>query len=171
MITLPVPGASQQQVITPGTSQPQVSGSGVSQAQVPLSGVSQAQVPQSGVSQAQVSVPGVSQAQVPLSGISEPQVPLSGVSQAPNGENTANAGSTINQVQGRSGGNDFGAEVGATGSSDPSSRTQLFQDSTFLYHFREIQRRLVEFVKKRVLLLEKALNAEYTKEAFVSSLL
>ncbi|XP_031101578.1 CHD3-type chromatin-remodeling factor PICKLE [Ipomoea triloba] len=168
MITLPVPGASQQQVITPGTSQPQVPGSGVSQAQVPLSGVSQAQVPLSGVSQAQVPLSGVSQTQVPVSGVSEAQVPLLGVSQAPNGENTSNAGSTINQVQGRSGGNDLGAEVGATvtGSSDPSSRTQLFQDSTFLYHFREIQRRLVEFVKKRVLLLEKALNAEYTKEAY-----
>nr|XP_043610939.1 CHD3-type chromatin-remodeling factor PICKLE [Erigeron canadensis] len=35
-----------------------------------------------------------------------------------------------------------------------------------LYHFREMQRRVVEFVKKRVLLLEKGLNAEYQKEYF-----
>lgn len=39
-----------------------------------------------------------------------------------------------------------------------------------LYHFREMQRRVVEFVKKRVLLLEKGLNAEYQKEYFVSRL-
>ncbi|XP_076940431.1 CHD3-type chromatin-remodeling factor PICKLE-like [Bidens hawaiensis] len=35
-----------------------------------------------------------------------------------------------------------------------------------LYQFREMQRRVVEFVKKRVLLLEKGLNAEYQKEYF-----
>ncbi|KAL8214582.1 hypothetical protein R6Q57_004031 [Mikania cordata] len=35
-----------------------------------------------------------------------------------------------------------------------------------LYHFREMQRRVVEFVKKRVMLLEKGLNAEYQKEYF-----
>jgi len=40
--------------------------------------------------------------------------------------------------------------------------------TTLLYQFREIQRRQVEFVKKRVLLLEKGLNAEYQKECFVS---
>ncbi|KAJ8450424.1 hypothetical protein Cgig2_002109 [Carnegiea gigantea] len=41
--------------------------------------------------------------------------------------------------------------------------------NNLLYQFREIQRRQVEFVKKRVLLLEKGLNAEYQKECFVSS--
>ena len=41
--------------------------------------------------------------------------------------------------------------------------------TTLLYQFREMQRRQVEFIKKRVLLLEKGLNAEYQKEYFVSS--
>lgn len=34
-----------------------------------------------------------------------------------------------------------------------------------------MQRRVVEFVKKRVILLEKGLNAEYQKEYFVSPFL
>lgn len=38
--------------------------------------------------------------------------------------------------------------------------------TTLLYQFREMQRRQVEFIKKRVLLLEKGLNAEYQKEYF-----
>lgn len=38
--------------------------------------------------------------------------------------------------------------------------------TTLLYQYREIQRRHVEFVKKRVLLLEKGLNAEYQKQCF-----
>ena len=65
------------------------------------------------------------------------------------------------------------------GSVEPQTQTAATgvppqpQDSTTaannaLYHFREMQRRLVEFVKKRVLLLEKGLNAEYQKEYFVS---
>ncbi|CAH1442278.1 unnamed protein product [Lactuca virosa] len=58
--------------------------------------------------------------------------------------------------------------VAASGVSQPQAQVQ---DSTTaannaLYHFREMQRRLVEFVKKRVLLLEKGLNAEYQKEYF-----
>ncbi|KAL5724023.1 DNA helicase [Ranunculus cassubicifolius] len=40
------------------------------------------------------------------------------------------------------------------------------QDYTNTYNFREMQRRLVEFIKKRVFLLEKALNAEYQKVFF-----
>ncbi|GAB2275370.1 hypothetical protein Dimus_010129 [Dionaea muscipula] len=39
-------------------------------------------------------------------------------------------------------------------------------NATILHHFREMQRRQVEFVKKRVLLLEKGLNAEYQKEYY-----
>lgn len=60
----------------------------------------------------------------------------------------------------------------AVAATQPQAQAQV-QDSTAaannaLYHFREMQRRLVEFVKKRVLLLEKGLNAEYQKEYFVS---
>ncbi|CAH9086176.1 unnamed protein product [Cuscuta europaea] len=113
-------------------------------------------------------VPGTSQQPVIAPGSSQPQVPGTGISQAQtsNGENKADAGSTINQAHGCASRNDLGAEVGGTGSNDPSNRTQNFQDSSFLHHFREIQRRQVEFIKKRVLLLEKALNAEYAKEAY-----
>ncbi|XP_021769423.1 CHD3-type chromatin-remodeling factor PICKLE-like [Chenopodium quinoa] len=38
--------------------------------------------------------------------------------------------------------------------------------TTILYQFREMQRRQVEFIKKRVLLLEKGLQAECQKEVF-----
>ncbi|VFQ60712.1 unnamed protein product [Cuscuta campestris] len=113
-------------------------------------------------------VPGTPQQPVIAPGASQPQIPIAGVSQAQvsNGETKANAGSTMNQVQRCTTGNDLGVEAGGTGTNDPSSRTQTFQDSSFLYHFREIQRRQVEFIKKRLLLLEKALNAEYAKEAY-----
>lgn len=43
----------------------------------------------------------------------------------------------------------------------------MMSDSQII-HFREVQRRLVEFVKKRVILLEKALSLEYQKTLFVS---
>ncbi|XP_024982833.1 CHD3-type chromatin-remodeling factor PICKLE [Cynara cardunculus var. scolymus] len=58
----------------------------------------------------------------------------------------------------------------APGGLEAQAATSQAQDSATannaLYHFREMQRRLVEFVKKRVLLLEKGLNAEYQKEYF-----
>ncbi|CAN6459733.1 unnamed protein product [Victoria cruziana] len=41
----------------------------------------------------------------------------------------------------------------------------MMSDSQII-HFREVQRRLVEFVKKRVILLEKALSLEYQKTLF-----
>ncbi|KAL6212996.1 hypothetical protein ACLB2K_018211 [Fragaria x ananassa] len=43
--------------------------------------------------------------------------------------------------------------------------TISFQESS-LHHFRDMQRRLVEFIKRRVLLLEKGNNAEAQKEYF-----
>ncbi|KAK1375866.1 CHD3-type chromatin-remodeling factor PICKLE-like [Heracleum sosnowskyi] len=53
------------------------------------------------------------------------------------------------------------------GAGDGTNRAQVYQDfSSHLSNFREMQRRQVEFIKKRVLLLEKALNAEYQKQAF-----
>lgn len=59
----------------------------------------------------------------------------------------------------------------AQGPVDPASHSQLYQDPSILYHFRDMQRRQVEFVKKRVLLLEKGHNAEYQKIYDVSSVI
>nr|XP_016486927.1 PREDICTED: CHD3-type chromatin-remodeling factor PICKLE-like [Nicotiana tabacum] len=117
---------------------------------LPVSGTSQPQVPPA---------PGASQA-LPASGVSQAQVSAPGVYQAPNGVNTANAGTVGNQVKDADGSTH---EV-SHGTSDPSNRTQLHQDSSLLYHFREMQRRQVEFIRKRVMLLENAINAEYQRE-------
>jgi chromodomain-helicase-DNA-binding protein 4 len=80
-------------------------------------------------------------------------------------QNGANAEIPGNESR-ENGGSGIAAD-GAQGSGDAKNQTQLYQDSS-LYHFRDMQRRQVEFVKKRVLLLEKGLNAEYQKEYFVS---
>lgn len=117
-----------------------------------------------GASQPQVTpAPGASQA-LPASGVSQAQVSAPGVCQAPNGVNPANAGTTGNQVKAA---DETNHEV-SHGTSDPSNRTQLHQDSSLLYHFREMQRRQVEFIRKRVMLLENAINAEYQREVVVS---
>lgn len=123
-------------------------------------------------------VPGASQLQVPSapvpfqeltsSGVSQSQVTVSGASQAPH--DMANCGSAGGLMKATGDGNTYGAEL-SHGTSDPSNRQQVVQDSSSLYHFREMQRRQVEFIKKRVLLLEKGLNAEYQKEVFVSCLI
>nr|XP_016476517.1 PREDICTED: CHD3-type chromatin-remodeling factor PICKLE [Nicotiana tabacum] len=114
-------------------------------------------------------VPGASQPQVPPApGASQAQVTVPGASQAAIGVNTANAGpagAAGSQVKATGDGNAYGADL-SHGTSDPSNRPQPYQDPSSLYHFREMQRRQVEFIKKRVLLLEKGLNAEYQKEAF-----
>jgi len=121
---------------------------------LPVPGASQPQVPPA---------PGASQA-LPASGVSQVSAP--GVYQAPNGLNTVNAGTTGNQVKAA---DETNHEV-SHGTSDPSNRTQLHQDSSLLYHFREMQRRQVEFIRKRVMLLENAINAEYQREVVVSHL-
>lgn len=59
---------------------------------------------------------------------------------------------------------------GQTANSGGTQPQDTAASNNALYHFREMQRRVVEFVKKRVLLLEKGLNAEYQKEYFVSRL-
>ncbi|XAR71032.1 DNA helicase [Bertholletia excelsa] len=92
-------------------------------------------------------------------------LPAPGASQAQDGANTASTEVPGNQTKGTSGGNDLAADA-PQGATEAANRAQLFQDSSVLYHFREMQRRQVEFIKKRVLLLEKALNAEYQKEVF-----
>ncbi|KAH9798852.1 CHD3-type chromatin-remodeling factor PICKLE [Citrus sinensis] len=91
-------------------------------------------------------------------------LPVPGASsQAPNGANSANPEAL--QMQGNSTGNDSAA-AGVQGTTDAANQAQVYQDSSVLYHFRDMQRRQVEFIKKRVLLLEKGLNAEYQKEYF-----
>ncbi|KAK8465456.1 hypothetical protein PHAVU_009G088700 [Phaseolus vulgaris] len=85
-------------------------------------------------------------------------------SQAQNGTNLTNA-EVPNSQSRENGGSDIPAD-GAQGSGDARNQAQLYQDSSILYHFRDMQRRQVEFIKKRVLLLEKGLNAEYQKEYF-----
>lgn len=90
-------------------------------------------------------------------------------SQVQNGTNLTNTEVPSNQSR-ENGGTDVTADA-AQGSGDARNPTQLYQDSSILYHFRDMQRRQVEFIKKRVLLLEKGLNAEYQKEYFVSALM
>ncbi|KAK3036792.1 hypothetical protein RJ639_030484 [Escallonia herrerae] len=119
-------------------------------------------LPAPGGSQAQVTVPGGSQAQIVASGVSQTKIAPPGGSQANDGADVGGPQTTGNQVKGTVSGNDLGANA-AQGVAD---RSQLYQDSSVLNHFREMQRRQVEFIKRRVLLLEKALNAEYQKEFF-----
>lgn len=108
---------------------------------------------------AQNSAPGTSQVQFYSSGTSEAQGSGSGASQAQIGMNSGHVETPENQAKGTDSGNNTGSDV-ATGAIDIPSRAQLFQDQTMLYSYREMQRRQVEFVKKRVLLLEKGLNTE-----------
>lgn len=96
-------------------------------------------------------------------------VPGQSSSQLQNGANTSNTETLGNQTQGNGTGSDSAAD-GVQGTTDAANQSQQYQDSSILYHFRDMQRRQVEFIKKRVLLLEKGLNAEYQKEYFVSPL-
>ncbi|KAK1369927.1 CHD3-type chromatin-remodeling factor PICKLE [Heracleum sosnowskyi] len=76
------------------------------------------------------------------------------------GGNVSSTETTPHNMKTAIGGNGSGPEV-AQGAPDG---TNAYQDpSSVLSHFREMQRRQVEFIKKRVLLLEKALNLEYQK--------
>ncbi|KAK6162119.1 hypothetical protein DH2020_001960 [Rehmannia glutinosa] len=114
--------------------------------------------PGPGAPQAQNLASGTSQAQASASGVSEPHVPTPGLHESQNGVNLDGVEAPGNQAKGTTGGNESGA-----GATNTTARTQLFQDQSTLYHFREMQRRQVEFIKKRVLLLEKGLNAELQK--------
>ncbi|KAL3497299.1 hypothetical protein ACH5RR_040031, partial [Cinchona calisaya] len=122
-------------------------------------------IPAPGASQSQLGGSGAPQttpftaAEVSQAHVSDPGA------QAQNGVNNTSAEMLTNHVKETSMGNDNGSGV-AHGMSDSGNHAQFYQDSSILYHFREMQRRQVEFIKKRVLLLEKALNAEYQKEIF-----
>lgn len=93
-------------------------------------------------------------------------VPGHASTQVQNGANSTNVEALANQ-SGENGGTDTVAD-GMPASGDARNPSQVYQESSLLYHFRDMQRRQVEFVKKRVLLLEKGLYAEYQKEYFVS---
>ncbi|KAJ0984869.1 hypothetical protein J5N97_003225 [Dioscorea zingiberensis] len=54
-------------------------------------------------------------------------------------------------------------EQTANGLSDDTKKNQNYPDYSGVYQFREVQRRMVEFIRKRYLLLEKVLNAECHK--------
>ncbi|PSS01091.1 CHD3-type chromatin-remodeling factor PICKLE like [Actinidia chinensis var. chinensis] len=92
-------------------------------------------------------------------------LPVPGASQTQDGSNRANTETPGSQTMGTGAANNLAADD-TQGAPDTANRAQIFQDSSVLYHFREMQRRQVEFIKKRVLLLEKALTAEYQKEVF-----
>ncbi|KAL0291025.1 UNVERIFIED_CONTAM: CHD3-type chromatin-remodeling factor PICKLE [Sesamum angustifolium] len=131
----------------------------------PAPGAPQGQNSASGTSQPQFHPSGMSQTQASASGVSQPHAPTPGFSQSQNGVNSERVEAPGNQAKGTTGRNDFGADV-AQGATDTPARAQLFQDQSMLYHFREMQRRQVEFIKKRVLLLEKGLIAELQKVHF-----
>lgn len=133
----------------------------------PALGAPQVQNVSSGTSQPQVHPLGTSLAQSSASGVSQPHVPAPGSSQPQNGVNSEHAEAPGIEAKGTTPGSESAADA-AHGATDTASRSQLSQDQSTMYHFREMQRRLVEFVKKRVLLLEKGLNAELQKEYYVS---
>ncbi|KAF5936281.1 hypothetical protein HYC85_027410 [Camellia sinensis] len=93
-------------------------------------------------------------------------LPVPGASQSQDGANVVSAETPMNETKGAVVGNDLAVDA-ANKAPDAANRSQLFQDSSSLYHYREMQRRQVEFIKKKVLFLEKLLNTEYQKEVFV----
>ncbi|VVB02467.1 unnamed protein product [Arabis nemorensis] len=86
-----------------------------------------------------------------------PHISLSAAEQAglqgQNGSGSSNPGAQNNQNHGSgiTGNNNAFADAGQVNS---------------MFYYRDMQRRLVQFVKKRVLLLEKALNYEYAEEFY-----
>ncbi|KAL8154275.1 hypothetical protein V2J09_012035 [Rumex salicifolius] len=76
--------------------------------------------------------------------------------------NTPNAESSGDTTKGSANGENGPTISTITTETTPVTATD---SGSLLYHYREMQRRQVEFVKKRVLLLEKGLFAEYHKES------
>ncbi|XP_020208331.1 CHD3-type chromatin-remodeling factor PICKLE [Cajanus cajan] len=83
---------------------------------------------------------------------------------AANGANMTSVQSSCNQSK-KSGVSGMAAE-GAHGSGNAGNQAQLCQKTSILHQFKDMQRRQADFIKRRVLLLEKGLNAEYQKEYF-----
>ncbi|CAL0323181.1 unnamed protein product [Lupinus luteus] len=76
-----------------------------------------------------------------------------------------NAGSVANITK-ENAQSDIAADGAQGGSGGARNQTQLLRESTMLYHYRDMQRKLIDFVKRRVQLLEKGLNTEYQDEYF-----
>lgn len=91
-----------------------------------------------------------------------------GVSQAQDGAYTATSGAPVNQTNGTANMNGLTSDA-AQGTPDAVNQTTTSQGSSALHKVRDIQRRQVEFIKKRILLLEKAVNTEYGNDVLVSS--
>ncbi|CAL5332029.1 unnamed protein product [Camellia sinensis] len=75
-------------------------------------------------------------------------LPVPGASQSQDGANVVSAKTPMNETKGTVVGNDLGVDT-ANRAPDAANRSQLFQDSSSLYHYREMKRRHVEFIKKK----------------------
>lgn len=74
------------------------------------------------------------------------------------------------QGQNGSGSSNPGVQTNQNPGSGITGNNNAFADGAqvnSMFYYRDMQRRLVEFVKKRVLLLEKALNYEYAEDYYV----
>ncbi|XP_048444234.1 CHD3-type chromatin-remodeling factor PICKLE-like isoform X1 [Pyrus x bretschneideri] len=85
--------------------------------------------------------------------------------QAQNGEKATNGEGPSNHASENGSGSDIGANV-SQGTSDAVNQPQLFPNSSVLFQYRDMQRRQVEFIKKRVLLLEKGNVSELIAEEY-----
>ncbi|XP_070682745.1 CHD3-type chromatin-remodeling factor PICKLE isoform X1 [Malus domestica] len=85
--------------------------------------------------------------------------------QAQNGEKATNGEGPSNHASENGSGSDIGANV-SQGTSDAVNQPQLFHNSSVLFQYRDMQRRQVEFIKKRVLLLEKGNVSELIAEEY-----
>ncbi|CAL5383357.1 unnamed protein product [Camellia sinensis] len=65
--------------------------------------------------------------------------PVPGASQSQDGANVVSAETPMNETKGTVFGNDLGVDA-ANRAPDAANRSQLFQDSSSLYHYREMQR-------------------------------
>lgn len=88
---------------------------------------------------------------------------VTGASQAQDGAYTAISGTPVNQTDGTANGNVLAADA-AQGTPDAANQASTSQGSPALCKFRDIQKRQAEFIKKRIRLLEKAVNTEYSNE-------
>ncbi|CAL5358869.1 unnamed protein product [Camellia sinensis] len=75
-------------------------------------------------------------------------LPVPGASQSQDGANVVSAETPMNETKGTVVGNDLAVDA-ANRAPDAANRSQLFQDSSSLYHYREMQRRQIEFIKKK----------------------
>ncbi|RHN76986.1 putative DNA helicase transcription regulator Homeodomain-LIKE family [Medicago truncatula] len=85
-------------------------------------------------------------------------------SQVKNGANMTNVESPSNQSRENNG--SAAAVNGAHGSYDARSQEPLYQLSDLLLQFRNMQRRQIDFIRKRFPLLENCLNDEYCQKEY-----